>query len=331
MTEAEQQAYSIYELISNTSSDRPFAFRSIEQSQSETAAWQAANPGLQAMRNASPEVLLAFLRNFKEWRGAADRGDHFKLDATMGDALRIAIEAAPKPLPGHLVLQLLRNYGSGLSWMLFGFPLRQFLSLLTRDEMTDEIRAELRRILPHYSPTARGKIEPHLEEVRKLIVELIWVEGEKPLDPGRGPWSQIVFDEVKEYEEVARIGWEGLLEHCRSLEQTVPGAKWNKRSGELMAALGEEGVASAMQRWLALGPTPNQPREAISPIEDSAYQKGVIWCLGLRGERETAQAIADFTLACLRKIPMIGAVSQKVGFAGVQTLARWIAPRPLPS
>jgi hypothetical protein len=69
MKEAEQQAYSIYELISNTSSDRPFAFRSIEQSQSETAAWQASNPGLQAMRNASPEVLLAFLRHFKEWRG----------------------------------------------------------------------------------------------------------------------------------------------------------------------------------------------------------------------------------------------------------------------
>ena len=320
MKEDDLQAYSIYELISSTSSHRPYAFRSIEQSQNETAAWQAANPGLRAMRDASPEVLLAFLRNYKEWRGASDRGDDFRLGANMGDALRIAIETTPKPLPGDLVLQLLRNYGSGLSWMLFGFPLRQFLSLLTRDEMTDEIRTELRRILPHYAPTARGKIEPHLEEVRKLIVELIWVEGEKPLDPGRGPWSQIVFDEVKEYDEVARIGWEELLEHCRSLEQTVPGAKWNKRSGELMAALGEAEVAAAMLRWLALGPTPNQPREAISPIEDSAYQKGVIWCLGLRREREVAQAIADFTLACLRKIPMIGAVSQKVGFAGAQAL-----------
>jgi hypothetical protein len=320
MTEADQLAYSIYELITNTSADRPYAFRSLEQAKTETAAWQAKNPGLQAMLNASPEVLLAFLRNYKEWRGATDRGDNFRLGATMSDALRIGIERAQKPLPGDLVLQLLRNYGSGLSWMIFGFPLRQFLSLLTRDEMTDEIRAELRRILPHYAPTARGKIEPHLEEVRELIVELMWVEGEKQLDPGRGPWSQIVFDQVKEYDEVARIGWEELLEHCRSLEPTVSGAKWNKRSGELMAALGEEGVASAMLRWLALGPTPNQPREAISPIEDSAYQKGVIWCLGLRREREAAQAIADFTLACLRKIPMIGAVSQKVGFAGVQAL-----------
>ena len=320
MTEADHQAYSIYELISNTSADRPFAFRSIEQAQSETAAWQAANPGLQAMRNASPEVLLAFLRNYKGWRAATDRGNDFKLGATMGDALRIGIEMAPKPLSGDLVSQLLRNYGSALSWMIFGFPLRQFLALLTRDEMTNEIRAELRRILPHYSPTARGKIEPHLDEVRKLIMELIWVEGEKPLDPGRGPWSQIVFDELDGYEEFARIGWESLLEHCRSLEQTVPGAKWNKRARELMAVLGEDGVVSAMLRWLALGPTPNQPREAISPIEDSAYQKGMMWCLGMRREREVAQTIAEFTLACLRKIPMIGALSQKVGFAGVQAL-----------
>ena len=320
MTDAEHQAYLIYELVRSTSSNRPFAFQSAVQALSETAAWQATNPGLQAMRDAPAEVLLAFLRNFKEWRGTADRSGDFKAEASMGDALRIALERAPRPLPGDLVLQLLKSYGSGLSWMLFGFPLRQFLSLLTRDQVTDEIRAELRRMLPHYSPTATGKIEQHLEEVRKVIVELVWVEGEKGLDPGRGPWSQIVFDEVQTYEEVARIGWEALLEHCRSLEQTVPGAKWNNRARELMAALGEEAVLSTMLRWLALGPTPDQPREATSPIEDSAYQKGVIWCLALRNDREIAQSIADFVLACLRKIPMIGAVSQKVGFAAAQAL-----------
>ena len=274
------------------------------------------------MRNAPPAVLLAFLRNYKEWRTATDRRDDHKMSFSMGEAVHIAMVTAPKPLPPDLVLQLLRSYGSGLSWVLFGFPLRVFLALLTREEMTDEIRAELRKMLPHYAPTATGKVEPHLEPVRKLIVELMWVEGEKQLDPGRGPWSQIVFDEVKEKEddELARVGWESLLEHCRSLEQTVPGAKWNKRARELMVALGEDKAIAAMLRWLALGPTPGQPREATTPIEDSAYQKGVLWCLGTSREREVAQAIAEFTLACLRKIPMLGAVSQKVGFAGVQAL-----------
>lgn len=105
MTDAEQQAYSIYELIRTTSADRPFAFQSLQQSKTEIGAWQAANAGLQAMRNASSEVLLAFLRGFKEWRGAGDRGDDFKPGATMGDALRIAIERAPKPVHARWVLE----------------------------------------------------------------------------------------------------------------------------------------------------------------------------------------------------------------------------------
>ena len=75
-----------------------------------------------------------------------------------------------------------------------------------------------------------------------------------------------------------------------------------------------------MLRWLALGPTPGQPSEARSPIEDSSYQKGIIWCLGQRDDREAALAIADFGIACLRKIPLLGAVSQKVGFACAQAL-----------
>jgi hypothetical protein len=75
-----------------------------------------------------------------------------------------------------------------------------------------------------------------------------------------------------------------------------------------------------MLHWLSLGPTPGQPREARSPIEDSAYLKGILWCLGFSKEREVAVAIAEFVMACLRKIPMMGAVSQKVGFAGVQVL-----------
>jgi len=46
MTEAEQQAFSIYELIFAASANRPIAFRSIEQAQRETAAWQETKPWL---------------------------------------------------------------------------------------------------------------------------------------------------------------------------------------------------------------------------------------------------------------------------------------------
>ena len=33
-------------------------------------------------------------------------------------------------------------------------------------------------------------------KIRERLAELMHVEGEKQLEEGRGPWSQIVFDEV---------------------------------------------------------------------------------------------------------------------------------------
>jgi Domain of unknown function (DUF4132) len=75
-----------------------------------------------------------------------------------------------------------------------------------------------------------------------------------------------------------------------------------------------------MLGWVTLGPTPGQPSEARSPIEDSSYQKGVVLCLALAETSEAAVAIGDFAIACLRKIPLMGAVSQKVGFACIYAL-----------
>ena len=129
-----------------------------------------------------------------------------------------------------------------------------------------------------------------------------------------------MFDEIVAKDAITNSGWQGLLDHCRTLEQTVPGAKWKKHSSDLIRALGESEVWQTLRRWLALGPTPGQPPEARSPIEDSAYQKGAVWCLALTHQPEMASTIGDFAIACLRKIPMLGAVSQKVGFSCVQAL-----------
>ena len=129
-----------------------------------------------------------------------------------------------------------------------------------------------------------------------------------------------MFTEIAEKDDITRAGWEGLLDHCRTLEQTVPGTKWRKRAHELTLALDENEVGQTLERWLALGPTPGQLAGARSPIEDSSYQKGVVWLAALCGRAEMARALGDFAIACLRKIPMQGAVSQKVGFACVLAL-----------
>jgi len=319
MTDAEKQALTIYEQICATSADRPFSGHTLDQMLRDIAKWKAANPALRAIEQASPEVHLAFLDQSFEWFKAETKERGFRTMATLYDATLFALQAAPKPLPTQIVAGLIPKLRED-AWTRYYFPFTQFLSVLTRDQVTDEIRKELRKLHLQYAPSPTGKIDKRELETRNLIGELMRVDGEKPLDPGRGPWSQIAFHEIAAKDDITRAGWEALLDHCRALEQAVPSNKWNKRSHELTTALGAEEVRGILQRWLALGPTPGQPPEARSPIEDSAYQKGVVWCLSLSCDARAAVAIADFGIACLRKVRMLGAVSQKVGFACVQAL-----------
>jgi hypothetical protein len=318
--DATQQAQMIYEAIRATSGDRPFAFQSLEQMLRGVAGWQAQNPALTALRQASPDVQTAFLGRSVEWlkHESAD-GSGFRVVSTLFDAILHAINTAPRPLPAELILKLLTELRRE-HLTRHRFPFNQFLAVLTRDEITGDMRAELRRLLPHYAPSATGKIEQRTLDTRNRIAELVQVGGEKPLDQGRGPWSQMVFDEVERTDDITRFGWHALLEQCRTLEQTVPGATWKARARALIAALGESNAAEAFQRWLGLGPTPGQPPEAQCPIEDSAYQKGVVWCLALGHQPAAATSVGDFAIACLRKVPMLGAVSQKVGLACAQAL-----------
>lgn len=320
MEDAKKQALTIYEAICATSDDRPFAFQSVEQMNRELAAWKAGNAALKSLREAAPEVQTEFLSQSIEWLRAESREHrNFRVTSTLLDAVLHALGAAPKPLPAELVLRLLTELREDMMTR-FYFPFYQFLSVVEREQVSEEIRVELRKLHVQYAPSPTGKIEERMLKIRERLAELMHVEGEKQLEEGRGPWSQIVFDEVAAKDDLTAAGWQGLLEHCHGLEQTVPGAKWKKRAQDLIRALGEAEVWETLQRWLALGPTPEQPSEARSPIEDSPYQKGVVWCLALSHRAEAATAIGDFAIACLRKIPMQGAVSQKVGFACVQAL-----------
>ncbi len=321
MIEPDTQALAIYDLMCLTSGDRPFSGNSVEELSRKIRDWQITNPALLILRESEPAVHVAFLERSYEWlkTNGQVRGS-FRLCATLTDAIALSLQAYPQPLPGDLVLHLITQYRKDSSMAKCYFPFHILLSRLTGKQITDEITAELRKIYLHLAPSPNGKIEASAGQTRDRIAELIYREGDGQLDPGRGPWSQIVFDEIKTKEPITRAGWETLLEHCESLQQATPSAKWKRKADELVSALGHSEVVASLLKWLALGPTPGQPSEARSPIEDSQYQKGVIWCLTSRKEREIAGAVGDFGIACLRKIPMLGAVSQKVGLACVQAL-----------
>lgn len=321
MSDADTQAVAIYELMCSTCGDRPFSGNSLEELNRQIRTWQAANPALTILRESQPAVHLAFLKRSFEWLKAnGSVTGNFRLCHTLSDAIDFALRAYAKPLPPELLVHLLSQYRQDYSMARLYFPFDLLLSRLRKDQITDEIRIELRKIHLQLAPSPTGKIEARAQATRERIAELTYLEGEKQLDPGRGPWSQIVFDGIKTKEPIVRSGWEALLEHCKSLQQPTPSAKWRKRAGELVDALGEGEVATSFLRWLALGPTPGQPSEARSPIEDSQYQKGMVWCLASLHEPEAPRAIAEFGFACLRKIRMVGAVSQKVGLACVQAL-----------
>jgi hypothetical protein len=321
MVEPSAQALAIYDLMCSTSDDRPFSANSVDELNRKITTWQLANPALTILRESEQAVHLAFLRQSYEW--LKDNGDirgNFRLRHTLTDGIAFSLQVYLQPLPSDLLLHIIGQYRQDHSMARFYFPFDLLLSRLTQDQITDEIRTELRKIHLQLAPSPTGKIEARTQLTRNRLAELTYVEGEKQLDPGRGPWSQIVFDEIKGNEPIIRSGWEALLEHCKSLQQPTPSAKWKKRSKELVIALGESEVIPALFRWVELGPTPGQPLEARSPIEDSQYQKGVVWCLAAFPHYEVAAALGDFGIACLRKIRMVGAVSQKVGLACVQAL-----------
>ncbi|MGB8321820.1 MAG: DUF4132 domain-containing protein [Candidatus Acidiferrum sp.] len=283
--------------------------------------WKSSNPALALLRDSEPEVQLSFVRQSLEWfRARRMELAGLFICQTLTDGILFVLDRTPKLIENETSLHVLTEFRKCTDLGRTYFPIFHFLRVLTREQITDEMRAELRKLHVQFAPSPNGKIDQRSLEIRRRIAELMWTEHDQQLDPGRGPWSQIVFEELEERDAITRAGWIGLLEHFQSLQQTVPGAKWKKRTRELMSALGEDEVSASITRWLGLGPTPGEPLEARSPIEDSDFQKGTVWCLALGARQNSAVAIGDFGLACLRKIPMVGAVSQKVGFACIQAL-----------
>jgi len=228
LIDAENQALAIYERMVAVSGERPAASESMEQLLREIAASKKNNPALAELGRVASPVLLAFLNQSFDWlRAEAHLAKNYNACATLSDGIQIALSRLPKPLPPELVARLIGQYCGAMGSMAhMFFPIRPLVSSISREHVTEEVRTELRKLHLQLAPSPNGKIEAGTLEFRLQIAGLMSVEGEIRLGPGRGPWLQIVFDEINMKDEITRSGWEGLLEHCRVLEQAMPGAKW---------------------------------------------------------------------------------------------------------
>ena len=194
------------------------------------------------------------------------------------------------------------------------FPFKAVLSALEMVPRTPALLEGLARLRGHID-SYHG--DPEMRDLHERIDTLLHGKKEEPV-AGAAAWSQQVLGEIDRSDK--QFEWRALFLHARSLTQSTASRKWQSEAVARAEKIGRQEVLEAARRWLALGPMPGATQLQI-PDAEADYQKGFIWTLGALGDASIAPAIADFAFACFRKIPMIGAVSHRVGNACVNALA----------
>jgi hypothetical protein len=261
---------------------------------------------LSRLKSEPPEVRLAFVFEALD-ELARSKSFHFKL---MLKAVASSLLRSGVPLSAVDAVSLVER----VSQPKLPFPFKAVLSGIQGAPRTAALVTALHRLRACVT-TYHGAAE--MKEIHERIDVLIGGLKEVPLAPA-GAWSQTVFREVSTSEKEAE--WRALLLHARSLTQSTASKKWLTEAVTLTARIGHAEVLDAARRWLALGPTPGETT-IQAPEAEASYQKGFVWVLGALGDTSIAPDIANFAFGCFRKIPLIGAVSHRVGNACVNALS----------
>ena len=265
-----------------------------------------AEAPLSRLKAESSEIRVSFV--FEALNGIIDcRTFHFKmvLKSLAGSLLRG--DLALNSLAAVRLVELVSQPN-------LPFPFKAILFAVDGVPRTPALLSALHRLR---SCVTRYHGGPEMKEIHERIDVLIGGPKEKALAPA-GAWSQTVFQEISASEK--KFEWNALLLHARSLTQSAASKKWQAEAVNLTMRIGQTEVLESARRWLALGPTPGEAM-IQTPEAEADYQKGFVWVLGALGDTSIAPDIADFAFACFRKIPMIGAISHRVGNACVNALA----------
>ena len=235
----------------------------------------------------------------------------------------VASNLLRRKLPFHPedLADLVRSYARYLQVIHYCFPVTSLISAVESGTRTAEIEGAMRGLrdsLVHLSQRSNSK------ENRKLLERIdhyLEPRKDQQLVVG-GPWSAFVFSEIEKQPELDRSGWPDVFAHCLAAQSSTPSKAWRKRSGDCIATVGVSKVRDSAIRWLNsdVAPVTAKPGTQISD-KDADYLKGFVWMLASISDGRICQAVADVGLTCLRKIPNIGPISARVGFACVNTLA----------
>jgi hypothetical protein len=238
------------------------------------------------------------------------------LGSVISSLLRRSLPFQPEDLA-----DLVSSYAQNAKQIHYYFPLASLIGAVESGTRTTELEAGMRRLKDSFSSVLG---QSNSKENRKLLERIdryLTPENENELRVG-GPWSSFVLGEIGKKSERERKGWLEIFSHCLAAQSSTPSKAWRKQSGELIAAIGASKVRDSALRWLNgdIVPETAKPGTQISDT-DADYLKGFIWLLAGLSEPEVCRAVAEFGLTCLRKIPNIGPVSARVGFACVNAFA----------
>ncbi|MBL8230240.1 MAG: DUF4132 domain-containing protein [Bryobacterales bacterium] len=259
--------------------------------------------GMTPPKNASEDELISFVMQGMEAMHE-DSFAYLRWKSPVAQVLRRKL-----PFTENQVLQLVRWAAKPRH----AFPYKGILNVAAGIRWTPELAAALRAVRAGVDEYVGGT---EMREVHERIDAMLRAGAGVEETPKTvfGPWSAAVTPLVEQHQ------LHDLLNLALSLKQSEPPAKWRKQAAEAVARAGHDRLRSVALEWLALGPTPGVTGVPMD-VKESEYVKSMLWLLPPVADRELTIALARFAEACLKKIPGIGAVSQKAGNACVNVLA----------
>jgi hypothetical protein len=195
------------------------------------------------------------------------------------------------------------------------FPFNGVLTAAASVPITPRIAEALRHLRPCLTDYLGGS---QARDLRARIDNLLNGPAPQTSLAVQGAWSQIVFKEISESPQ--RRVWERIFFYTAELKSSDVSKKSRAAAQKLVEELGRETFLEAAVRWLALGVSPDRPGAQVSSGE-AELQTGFLWFLADQSDERLPGLLARFAETALKKIPMLGAVSQKVGNACVNVLS----------
>ncbi|HWC98874.1 MAG TPA: DUF4132 domain-containing protein [Candidatus Sulfopaludibacter sp.] len=263
---------------------------------------EPTNDPAEAVRKLTPEQQVAYV--LQALLGVSDRTKFSMPDVV--EPLR-ALLRRKLPFTSEDILTMVRM-GADPSYY---FPFASVIRLAESIPMTAELAQALLRMRAA-RVLVNDQVEGHGDLKQRIAALLHPKAADAPFETA-GAWSRQIAAELAG-------AWRGVLEAGCEISGREPSMKWRAAAADRVAEIGREPFRETALRWLALGPSPGDSLVQTTSRE-SDYQRGLLWALAEFADAEAAATVARFAEQCLRKIPALGAVSQRSGNASVGVLA----------